>query len=362
MKKFLAMVLTVVMAVSLLGGCAGAHVHVCPTQPIATAAPTQSTESTVPQATTAGSSDDAVKTGLAVVTGIADSTDAAADKNGSAVYDVTLVAVTVDDNGVIDSCAIDGIKSTVEFDTKGVITTDLTAAPQTKNELGEAYGMKAYAGSAYEWNEQAQALADYAVGKTVEELKTGAVNESGKAADADLASVATIYIGGYVDAIAMAAETATHLGAHRGDKLVLSTLNGLDSSVNAEAEKDGTAQLDVNVTALTMNGDTITSCILDGLQAKVSFDATGKITTDLTAAPQTKNQLGEAYGMKAYAGSTYEWNEQAASFAAYVTGKTAEEVSGIAVDESTKVTEADLAASVTIAVGGFQALIAKAAG
>ena len=66
--------------------------------------------------------------------------------------------------------------------------------------------------------------------------------------------------------------------------------------------------------------------------------------------------------MKAYAGSTYEWNEQAASFAAYVTGKTAEEVSGIAVDESTKVTEADLAASVTIAVGGFQALIAKAAG
>ena len=357
MKKFLAMLLTVVVAVSLLGGCAGAHVHVCPTQPIATAVPTQGT-----QPTTAGSSDDAVKTGLAVVTGIVDSTDAAADKNGSAVYDVTLVAVTVDDNGVIDSCAIDGIKSTVEFDATGVITTDLTAAPQTKNELGEAYGMKAYAGSAYEWNEQAQALADYAVGKTVEELKTGAVNESGKAADADLASVATIYIGGYVDAIAVAAENATHLGANRGDKLVLSTINGLDNSVNAEAGKDGTSQLDVNVTALTMNGDTITSCILDGLQAKVSFDATGKITTDLTAAPQTKNELGEAYGMKAYAGSTYEWNEQAASFAAYVTGKTAEEVNGIAVDESTKVTEADLAATVTIAVGGFQALIAKAAG
>ena len=51
---------------------------------------------------------------------------------------------------------------------------------------------------------------------------------------------------------------------------------------------------------------------------------------------------------------------QAASFAAYVTGKTADEVAGIAVDAGTKPTEADLVSSVTIAVGGFQALIAKA--
>ena len=56
-----------------------------------------------------------------------------------------------------------------------------------------------------------------------------------------------------------------------------------------------------------------------------------------------------------------EWNEQAAAFAAYVTGKTAEEVSGIAVGERTQPTDADLASSVTIAIGGFQELIAKAA-
>ena len=166
---------------------------------------------------------------------------------------------------------------------------------------------------------------------------------------------------GYVDAIVKAVNNASDLGAQSGDKLVLTTMNGLGSSTNAQADADGLAQLDVNVVALTLNGETITSCILDGLQAKVNFDATGTITTDLTAAPQTKNELGEAYGMKAYAGSTYEWNEQAASFAAYVTGKTAEEVAGIAVDESSKVTEADLATSVTISVGGFLGLIAKAA-
>ena len=71
------------------------------------------------------------------------------------------------------------------------------------------------------------------------------------------------------------------------------------------------------------------------------------------------NQLGESYGMKAYAGAKYEWNEQAANFAAYVTGKTAAQVAGIAVAEG-KPSDADLAATVTIAIGGFQALIAKA--
>ena len=90
------------------------------------------------------------------------------------------------------------------------------------------------------------------------------------------------------------------------------------------------------------------------------FGADGVITTDLTAPVQTKNELGENYGMKKYAGSAYEWNEQAAAFAQYVTGKTAADVAGMAVAEG-KPADADLAATVTIAVGGFQALIEKAA-
>ena len=42
-------------------------------------------------------------------------------------------------------------------------------------------------------------------------------------------------------------------------------------------------------------------------------------------------------------------------------GKTAAEVAGIAVNEKTAPTDTDLSATVTIAIGGFQALIAKAA-
>ena len=354
MKKIIA-IISLLLAVTMLAGCMGTPVVYqcdCPTAGGSVA------DDTVTETPVIG--EGAVKTGLAIITGVGDSKDAS-EENGEAKYDVTVVAVTVADNGVINSCIIDSIGASVKFDRNGVITSDVAAGVLSKNELGDNYGMKAYGGAKYEWYEQAAALAQYAVGKTVEELRNGAVNESGKAADADLASTATIYLGGYVSAIETAVANAKHLGAEAGDELRLAIISSTGSSKDAEGDNAGTAQLDADVTAITMNGATITSCVIDSLQAKVSFDASGVITTDLAAPIQTKNELGENYGMKAYGGAKYEWNEQAASFAAYVTGKSAAEVAGIAVNEKTAPAEADLAATVTIAVGGFQALIAKAA-
>ena len=357
MKKFAA-ILSLLLTMSLLAGCMGTPVVYqcdCPTEGETTVEgdTTPAPEQTEPPA--AG----AVKTGLAIVAGAAES-KSAGEEDGEAKYDVTVVGVTVDENGVIRSCVIDSVGAGVKFDKSGAITSDLGAAVLTKNELGDSYGMKTYGGAKYEWYEQAAALAQYAVGKTVEELKAGAVSEAGKAADADLAATATIYLGGYVSAIDKAVQNAQYLGAEAGDELRIGIINSLGSSVSVSADKDGTAQLDTDVTVLTLKGETITSCVIDSVQAKVSFDASGAVTSDLSAPIQTKNELGEAYGMKAYAGSKYEWNEQAASFAAYVTGKTAAEVAGIAVNEKTAPADADLASTVTIAVGGFQALIIKA--
>ncbi len=362
MKKKTAWILTLAMLMALLTGCAGTTVVVgnctCPTDahleaPAVTEAP--AAPETAP-------AEGVLKTGLAIITDLTDNTNASSEGNGQAEYDVTIAAVTLDENGVIRNCALDSLSAAVAFDQAGVITSDVTAPIQTKNELGEAYGMKAYAGSKYEWNEQAAAVAAYALGKTADELKNGAVDETGHAADTDLATTATIYIGGYVDAIVKAAQNAQPLGAQGGDTLKLAVIPSLGNSVGPDAEKDGTAQLDCDVAAITMDGDTITSCVIDSLQAKQTFNASGEITSDISAGAPTKNELGEAYGMKAYAGSQYEWNEQAANFSAYVTGKTAAEVAGIAVNEKTAPTGADLASGVTIAIGGFQALIVKAAG
>ncbi len=166
----------------------------------------------------------------------------------------------------------------------------------------------------------------------------------------------TISVGDFQALIEKAALNARNLGSDGADVLKLGILPSLAKS------QQGTAQLDVDVAAMTVNGETITGCVIDSVQAKVNFDETGKITSDVTAPVKTKNELGKDYGMVAWGSAKAEWNEQAAAFASYVTGKTVEEVKGIAVDEGTKPADADLSASVTIAIGGFQALIEKAAG
>ena len=351
MKRNWIRMLAVLLAVCLLTGCAGTIVVV---EKPATE-PTKATE-------TLSGDPEAVKIGLAVSTTVAESTSATVEAAGAIKFDITIAAVAVDSNGVIRSCKIDSVPATVAIDNAGAITSDLAAAVQTKNELGENYGMKAWGGAVAEWDEQVAALCDFAVGKTVEELKSGAIDETGKApAGTDLATSATIYLGGYVSAIEAAVNNAQTLGAQSGDVLTLVTLNSLGSSVAATAEKAGTAQLDTTIGVVASKDGVVTACIIDAVQAKVSFDTTGTITSDLTALIQTKNELGENYGMKAWGGAIAEWDEQAASFAAYVTGKTAAEISGIAVTETTKPAEGtDLATSVTIAIGDFQALVLKA--
>jgi len=365
MKKTV-ITLALVLVLALLTGCAGTPVVyysdcTCPTGAHTDATPV---ETTTPAATDPTEStpvtEGALKTGVAILANANDSKDAG-DADGEAKYDVTIVAVTVDDNGFIQDCIIDSIGISVLFDVSGNIVSDLTAPIATKNELGEAYGMKLYGGAKYEWNEQAAALASYAVGKTVEELKTGAIDETGHAADADLATTATIYLGGYVEAIENAVFNAKALGAQAGDELKLAITASVDGSTNADAENAGLSELYITAAALTMKDGVITSAQIDAVQGKVNFDTTGAVTGGTEGYFATKNMLGEQYGMVAWGGAIAEWDQQAASFAAYITGKTLDEVASIAVDETTKPTDADLVSSVTIKIGGFQELIAKAA-
>ena len=359
--KRITMILSLVLVLAMMAGCAGTPVVYYSDCTCPTGAHTETTpvETTNPVETTAPTAEGAVKTGVAILASALESKDAG-DADGEAKYDVTVVAVTVDDNGVIQSCIIDSIGTSVLFDVDGAIVSDLTAEIPTKNELGDAYNMKLYGGAVAEWYEQAAALASYAVGKTVEELRAGAVDETGHAVDADLATTATIYLGGYVAGIENAVFNAKHLGAQAGDELKLAIIPSVGSSKSADAENAGLAQLDVDAVALTMKDGIITSAQIDAVQGKVNFDATGVITGGTDGVFATKNMLGEQYGMVAWGNAIAEWDQQAASFCAYITGKTADEVAGIAVDETTKPTDADLLTSVTIKIGEFQALIEKA--
>ena len=354
MKK-ISVLLILAMLMAAISGCAGTPVvyYTNCTCPVGSHDTTNTTDTTDPVIPSEG----AVKTGFYISAKLSGN-NASDSEAGSVSYDITLVAVTVDNAGVITSCIIDSLPVSVTLDAGGKITSDLQAQILTKNELGENYGMKKASKIGKEWNEQVGALADYAVGKTVEELKNGAVTESGMAG-ADLASSASIYLGGFVSGIEGAVENAQHLGAQAGDELRLAVIPSLSGSDAAE-DQEGNVQLTVDLAVVTMSGDTITSCYIDSLQAKAAFDASGVILTDPEAPIQTKNQLGANYGMGKISSIGKEWNEQAAAFAQYVTGKTAADVAGIHVSEG-KAADADLASGVTVSIGGFQTLIAKAA-
>lgn len=352
MKKWIVLPLILLMVVCT--ACAGVPV-ISPTVP-----------EKVPETTTATvdlpTDGAAVKTGMAIQASLGSSKDAG-EEPGLAQSDITMVAVLVDDNGVITDCIIDALQAKISFDASGVITTDAaTAVFRTKNELADAYGMKKASSIGKEWNEQMAALAEYAVGKTAQELAGIALNEKGGAGEADLATSVTVSIAGYIDAIIAAVDSATYKGAAQGDRLALGMTANMNSSKNATQEELGLAQAYATIAAVTFREDVITSCIIDAVQCDVKFDASGKISTDLTQTPRTKNQLGDDYGMKKASSIGKEWYEQAAAFSAYAVGKTVDELNGIAVNEKGAAADADLASSVTVSLGGFQEVISRAAG
>lgn len=346
MRKWIAFVLTLAMSAGVLTGCAGV--------PVVMENQTGNVEKTEMAQTTEG----AVKTGLSVIASQSGQ-GASAQAEGTVSTDISLVAVTVSDSGVIESCVIDAVQGKVSFDQNGQLTKE-PGEILSKNELGDAYGMRVASPIGKEWNEQAAHIAAYAVGKTVEELKTNAIDEKGMVKDADLASGATVYMGSFIWAIEAAVNNAKHVGTNSGDTLVLTAISSSNGSMGATAEAEGSASVTSNIIAMTTDGDVITGCIIDSVQSKAGFGTDGQLTGELSESLQSKAQLGEAYGLKAYSGVGKEWDEQTLAFCEYVTGKTVEEATGMALTETTAPAEADLAASVSIAVGDFVSLLEKA--
>lgn len=324
MKKVFALALCILMAVSLFAGCN---------------ANTQT-------------KDDAVKTGLAVITSTKSSKDASADADGVGQVDSVVVAVNVDKNGKIVACKIDTAQTKIKFSADGKITTNLATEFLSKQSLKEDYDMKKASGIGKEWYEQANAFAEYVTGKTINEVKGIKLNEQGVPTEADLASSVTIHVNDYIKAIEKAVTNAKDSGAKASDKLSLGVITNAGKSADATAEKDGVAQAYTFYAAVNFSSDgKITSCTIDASQTDVTFDTTGKITSDINATNyQTKVERGDAYGMKKSSGIGKEWYEQCEAFAKYTVGKTAAQVAGIAINEKGAPADADLASSVTVSV------------
>ena len=157
-KKTWALIIALVMCISALGGCSG---EVVTEQP------------------TGGE----LRMGLAVMTGETEEND------------VLVVAVAVDEAGVIRDCVIDEI-------------TEQEDRLESKMQLGERYGMKQASSIGKEWNEEAAAFAEYVKGKTMDQVAGIGVNEEGKPVDSDLRASVTISVSRFLKGVEQAVNNA----------------------------------------------------------------------------------------------------------------------------------------------------------
>ena len=136
-----------------------------------------------------------LKLGLAIDTTYARSKDASADAAGLAQADSVAVAVLVDADGKIVNVYIDNVQVKMPFTAEGKLGEDFPADAKTKLELGDDYGMRAASPIGKEWNEQANALAAYTLGKTAAEIDGIALDASTKPTGADLVASVTMSVG-----------------------------------------------------------------------------------------------------------------------------------------------------------------------
>ena len=182
------------------------------------------------------------------------STNATADANGLAQANVDIYAVTIDSNGVIVDCKIDAIQCKTNFDATGALVSEIGAVNLSKMELQDDYAMRGASSISAEWFEQVEALEDYCVGKTPAEVAGIALDDAGKATDADLIAGITMPLGSFIDGVIGACRNARADGAREGDTLYLHSVSAMsDSSKAATAEADGVAQNDTTAGAYTID-------------------------------------------------------------------------------------------------------------
>lgn len=363
MKKIAALLICSTLALGTLTACGGESASSKSETSDAKSEASESakSESSTSESSTSESPSDAAKTGLSVSTSISNSAPAGAE-DGLAQIDSTVAAVLVDADGKILDCKIDSAQTKINFSAEGKLMTDASTTFKSKQELGSEYGLGKSSSIGKEWNEQADAFAEYTIGKTVDEIKGIAVNDEGVPTEEDLTSSVTIHIGDFVSAVEKAVANAKDLGAKGTDIIGLGIDTQMSSSKDATADEEGLAQAYSMYSVVTTDADgKITSCYVDASQGDVNFDTTGKITSDLKTAVETKQELGDAYGMKKASSIGKEWYEEADAFSAYVTGKTKAEVGGISVDNEGLAADADLISSVTVHVSPFISVVEKAA-
>ncbi len=152
------------------------------------------------------------KYGLGTVTSIGSVAEATAEKPGAAQVNTTIASLVLDAEGKIVSVTWDVQQTKIQFSLEGK-PVNLPEDIKSKLEIGAAYGMIKASQIGKEWNEQIEAFAEYAKGKTVEEMLSIPTFQRDDAHPSvpdveELKASVSIDVGGYLAALKKAAENA----------------------------------------------------------------------------------------------------------------------------------------------------------
>ena len=310
-----------------------------------------------------------VKLGLGACTSFSESYSIGEDHYGApaeatnAQVDIHVAAVTLDAEGKIVSCDIDAIQVKTSVDGNGAIAADAATEFTSKYDLKEGYGMKGASPIGKEWYEQVDIYEQWCAGKTVDEIKAG-VNAEGSPADEQLLTGCTIKIGDITKAVVDACEKAVDTTATSADTLGVSLIGEMSKPTNAADAEDGvgTFQAYVNFAAVTKTADgKISAVAIDSIQAYPTWGADGVLTTDANQDVRTKYTKQGDYGMQVASSlEKGEWFQQIDVFKQSIVGKTADEVTAIAVDESGYPTDDVLRTGCTMNVSAYKTVVVKA--
>ena len=296
-------------------------------------------------------------------------TDATADKAGSAQVDTTMLVAAFDAEGKVTSVSIDVAQQKLGVNADGTTADAAKADIRTKIEKEGDYGMAGVSGIGKEYFEQIEALENWMVGKTVEEIVNMPVMDRGDGShthvptDADLAAGCTITVKSYLDALQEAWDNAVEV---EGLAKVGLGQNISVKGTAATADKNGTVQVDTNMVGVALDAEgKILWAKIDVAQNKAAFDATGVIDTNVDT--RTKVEKEGDYGMVGVSGIGKEYFEQVKALGEWMVGKTVADVAAMETfdrgDGSHTAVSAveDLKASVTITVGAYLEALAEAA-
>jgi len=366
MKKLLSILLVLMLTLTMFAGCS---------QPAEAPAeePAAEQPAETPAEEPAVAEEGFAKIGLGHITSIAKSKDLNGDVLPVGQVDTVIVAAAFDKDGKVASVTIDNAQTKVNFDKELQLTSDPNSEFKTKVELKEDYGMVKASSIGKEWYQQAEALGEWMVGKTIDEIKGMKVKERDAAHPAvpdvpELASSVTITVQDYVAALEEAYNNAVEIdgGAVKlglGHNISIGKSKGY--SVADGKETLPLAQVDTVMAATAFDKDgKVVATIIDNAQTKVNFDKEGKVTTDKNGEFKTKVELGPEYGMVKASSIGKEWFEQIAALGEWMEGKTIDEIKAMKVKEKDAAhpavpDEAELTSSVTISVEHYIEAVAE---